>query len=69
MKGGWREDEYIRAGSEEYYHSAAHVSRSIWEMVSDKDVHQGVRKPHFRAVDEAISDPFHERKGVMVFGV
>jgi hypothetical protein len=28
-----------------------------------------VRKPHFRAVYEAIPDPFHEREGLVVFGV
>lgn len=63
------EEEYVRAGPEEYYHSVAHVSWSIWEVLRDKNAHQGVRKPHFRAVYDAISDSFHEREGVVVFGV
>lgn len=38
-------------------------------LVFEDSLHKRVRKPHLRAVHDAIPDAFHERKNIVVFRV
>lgn len=65
----------VRAGAEEEYHSTCAKRLAVCLIVyivyiAPKDLlHKRVRKPHLRAVHNAIPDAFHERKDVVILRI